>query len=134
MDPHTHKQLLLTRIALDRAQLRLAVDDVRRSASLGRLLGGAFQSPVLRRVWAVGAPADGGGWLGTALALLRRYRLAATALGLITSVVGPRRRLPRFGLLAAVAGGAWVAWRASRAAQGPARRVVGAAVGRAASR
>jgi hypothetical protein len=108
---HARKQVLLTRIALARNELRRDVVQVRRAAQWPHLLRAAFGarfSGVL-----LGASARGD-WLGTALGWLRRYRVAAALVGGAVPMLrgaGRWRRALRIGL---VAGAAWLGWRVVR--------------------
>src|SRR3954465_14103151 len=121
-DREVQRQLLLTRIALERGELRREVDQLRAATSLPplakTLLRSAFGVPP-RPTGATGAD----GWLETALAWLRRYRLASAALGTVFGAAAPtlgrRLRWKRLALFAALGGAAWWGW-ATKA--GPERR------------
>jgi len=112
-DREVQRQLLLTRIALERGELRREVAELRAATSLPplakTLLRSAFGMPA-RPAGASGAD----GWLETALAWLRRYRLASAALGTLFGAAAPTlgRRLPwkRLALLAVLGGAAWWGW------------------------
>ena len=115
IDRHARKQVLLTRIAFERIELRRQVAQVRDAAQLPQLLRAAVGGGGLgRRLFGAGPTAQAGGWLGFALQLLRRYRVAAALLGGVAPTLRGRgrwRRLLRLGLLGAAA---WFGWRAAR--------------------
>jgi hypothetical protein len=117
LDPEARRQLLLTRIAFERHELRRDIDRLRQATTLPQLLRSAFG---LRpgSAWfgaAAGADALGrDGWIGTALAWLRRYRLASSVLGALFGGAAPlmrkRGRWRRLVLLAAAGGAAYWLW------------------------
>jgi len=113
MDPLARKQMLLTRIALDRVELRFDMTRVRHAVSVP-LLWRAFVGEDLGRALFSGAKTDGAGWLRVGLTLLRRYRLAATILASVVPVLRGRRIVRRVGLLGALGVAAWFGWRAVR--------------------
>ena len=113
MDPQARKQMLLTRIALDRVELRFDMTRVRHAVSVP-LLWRAFVGEDLGRALFSGAKTDGAGWLRVGLTLLRRYRLAATILASVVPVLRGRRIVRRVGLLGAFGVAAWFGWRAVR--------------------
>ena len=113
MDPQSRKQLLLTRIALDRVELRFDMTRVRQAVSVP-LLWRALVGADLGRALFSGAKTGGAGWLRVALTLLRRYRLAATILGGIVPVLRGRGGWRRVALLGALGVAAWFGWRAVR--------------------
>ena len=111
IDRQARKQVLLTRIAFERIELRRQVAQVQEAGRLPLVLR-ALLGAGLGKSLLGGAGASG--WLGTALALLRRYRVASTLLGGAASVLTGRgrwRRVLRLGLLGAAA---WFSWRAAR--------------------
>lgn len=114
MDPEARRQLLLTRIALNRAAMRVALAEVRHAASMRRLLGSAIGGALWGGGDGEGRRLGSQGWARVAWTLLRRYRVAAAALGLMPSVAGHWRGLARLTLVALAAGGAWRLWRAGR--------------------
>lgn len=104
-DRAARRQLLLARIALERAELTrdlLALRYAARPASLWRAALGAALGP---------APAGAGtGWLGGALGLLRRYPVFTSAL--LAPLLRRRRWLQRTAIGVAFAGGVLAAlWR-----------------------
>ncbi len=115
LDRHARKQVLLTRIAFDRAELARDLAQVGASARVPNLLRAALGEGVARSLFGSRGTSRTDGWLGLALSLLRRYRVAATLLGVAAPVFRRRgrwRRVARIvGLTAAVALG----WRALRA-------------------
>ncbi len=125
MDAQARKQLLLTRIALDRVELRYGAARVRQAVGaplLWRALFGADIGKALPGGSFGGAKTDGAGWLRLGLTLLRRYRLAATVVGGLAPLLGLRRGAKsgqrsvwrRAARLAAVGTAAWFGWRALR--------------------
>jgi len=119
-DREVQRQLLLTRIALERGELRRDVEELRAATALPplakMLLRSAFGAPP-RAAGASGAD----GWLETALAWLRRYRLASAALGTIFGAAAPtlgrRLRWRSVALLAAMGGAAWWGWATKKGAE-----------------
>ena len=129
MDAQARKQLLLTRIALDRVELRYGAARVRQAVGaplLWRALFGADIGKALPGGSFGGAKTDGAGWLRLGLTLLRRYRLAATVLGGLAPLLGLRRGAKsgqrsvwrRAARLAALGTAAWFGWRALRRRNG----------------
>ena len=116
-DPEARRQLLLTRIAFERSELRRDVERLRQATTLPHLVRSVFG---LRpgSGWfsaATGAGAQGSGdWIGTALAWLRRYRLASSVLGTVFGGAAPllrkRGRWRRLVLFAAAGGAAYWVW------------------------
>ena len=123
MDDFSRKQLLLTRIAIDRAELRASVVRVRQAVGVPLLVRAVLGADLGRTLFGAGAGAGGGAdWLRTGLALLRRYRWAATLIGGIAPMLRARergrkgwRRVLRLG---AVAVAAWYGWRVLRGGPG----------------
>lgn len=134
MTPHDRKELLLTRIAIERAQLGHDLQQIRGAAMPSRWLPGAL------RQWAFGnarsAPATGGGsarpsagpgFTPTAahltalilqvMALARRHRASLSLAGTVLTWLGRRKRWGGWLLLAGLgaAGAAW--WTQARGAQ-----------------
>jgi hypothetical protein len=125
MDPQLRKQLLLTRIALDRVELRYGTTQVRQSFG-APLLWRALVGAGVGKASFGGGKTDAAGWLRLGLTLLRRYRLAATVLGGLAPLLGLRRQA-KGGLrstwrralgLAAIGTAAWFGWRALRSGSG----------------
>ena len=111
MDRHARKQVLLTRIAFERAELRGELAHVNKAARLPNLLRGAIGGHLGQSLFGAAGPAGQGGWVGLALSLLRRYRVAAALLGSAAPILRGRggwRRIVRVGALAAAA---YVGWR-----------------------
>ena len=116
-DRDAHKQLLLTRIAIERLTLRRDAARVQRAVNVPQLLRSAVGAAGIgRALFGAGAlPTSASGWLATALSLLKRYRMAAALMsGAAPMVLGrkPIRRLLRLGTLAAAGAGLWFGWRA----------------------
>lgn len=110
-DRDARKQLLLTRIAFERNELRSELARVNQAARLPNLLRGAVGGKLGRSLFGAAGPAGQGGWVGLALSLLRRYRVAAALLGSVAPIVRGRggwRSALRVGGLA-VAG--YFGWR-----------------------
>lgn len=122
MDPQIRKQLLLTRISLDRVELRYGAAQVRQSVGAPLLWRALVGADIGKALFGGGAKTDGAGWLRLGLTLLRRYRLAATVLGSLAPLLGLRRSANgvrrsiwrRAVRLAAVGTAAWFGWRALR--------------------
>lgn len=121
MDPQIRKQLLLTRIALDRVELRYGAARVRQSVGAPLLWRAIVGADIGKALFGSGKT-DGAGWLRLGLTLLRRYRLAATVLGGLAPLLGLRRSAKssqrstwrRAVRLAAIGTAAWFGWRALR--------------------
>lgn len=112
LDRHARKQVLLTRIAFERSELRNELAQINRAARLSNLLRGAFGGTLGKSLFGAAGPAGQGGWVGLALSLLRRYRVAAALLGGLAPILHGRggwRRVARIGGLAAAA---YFGWRA----------------------
>lgn len=117
MDDLSRKQLLLTRIAIDRAELRASVVRVRQAVGVPWLLRAVIGADLGRAL--LGAGSSGGAdWLRAGLALLRRYRWAAALVSGVAPLLGSRRpgrngwrRVIRLGALGVAA---WFGWRALR--------------------
>ncbi len=110
MDRHARKQVLLTRIAFERVELRSELARVNRAARLPNLLRGAIGGGLGQSLFGAAGPAGQGGWVGLALSLLRRYRVAAALLGGAAPLMRGRggwRRVVRLGGLAAAAYAGW---------------------------
>lgn len=119
MDRHARKQVLLTRIAFERAELRGELAQISQAARLPNLLRGAIGGSIGKSLFGAAGPAGQGGWVGLALSLLRRYRVVAALLGGAAPILRGRggwRRVVRVGGLAAVAFFGW------RLVQGRAKR------------
>jgi hypothetical protein len=124
-DPETHRQLLLTRIALERSQLRRDVERLRQATTLPHLLRSALGLRPGTSWFGATTRTDAQGhtdWIGTALAWLRRYRLATSVLGALFGGAAPllrkRGRWRRLLLLAAAGGAAYWIWSNSRSGSG----------------
>ena len=112
MDRHARKQVLLTRIAFDRSQLRGDIARVSQAARLPNLLRGVVGGPVARSLF--GAPsvvATRGGWVGLALTLLRRYKVAASLIASAAPLVRGRGRWQQVLRLTVLGAAAWASWQ-----------------------
>lgn len=110
IDRHARKQVLITRIAFERAELRSEFAHVSAAARLPNLLRGAIRGNLGQSLFGAAGPAGQGGWVGLALSLLRRYRVAAALLGGAAPILRGRggwRRVARIGGLAAAAYFGW---------------------------
>lgn len=125
-DPEARRQLLLTRIAFERNELRRDLERLRQATTLPQLLRSALGLRPGSGLFGAAGGADAlgrNGWIGTALAWLRRYRLASTVAGTIFGGAVPllrkRGRWRRLLLLATAAGGAayWL-WNNARRESG----------------
>ena len=122
-DPEARRQLLLTRIAFERNELRREVEQLREATTLPHLVRSALGLRPGAGGWFGGAAAtDAQGhtdWFRIGLAWLRRYRLATSVVGTLFGGAAPllrkRGRWRRTAFLAAAAGGAayWV-WNNTR--------------------
>ena len=107
IDRHARKQVLITRIAFERAALRGELARLHLAARLPNLLRAAVGESLGRSLFGA---AGQGGWVTVALSLLRRYRVAAALLGSVAPVLRGRggwRRLVRLGSLAAALYAGW---------------------------
>ena len=112
IDRHARKQVLITRIAFERAALRNEVARVHEAARLPNLLRGAIGGGLGRSLFGAAGAAAGRqrGWVAVALSLLRRYRVVAALLGGVAPVLRGRggwRRVLRLGSLAAALYAGW---------------------------
>ena len=126
MDRDARKQVLLTRIAFERIELRRDVARVEQAARIPNLLRaavGAGLAPSLLKKFssrkrggllsgALMGDAPEGGWMGTALSMLQRYRVAAALLGSAVPLFKRRRMVTRIVKLGAVGAAVWLGWRA----------------------
>jgi hypothetical protein len=114
MDRDARKQVLLTRIAFERIELRRDLALVEQSVHVPRILravlGGGLGSVFAK----ASLDKNAGNWAALALSMLRRYRVAATLLGGLVPMVTGRSGWRRVVRLGAVAAAAWFGWRAMR--------------------
>ena len=112
IDRHARKQLLLTRITFERTELRNELARVRHAARPAHLLRGVFGAELARSLFggASGAAAHGG-WIGVALSLLRRYRVAAALLGGVAPILRGRGGWRRIVKLGGIAAAVYAGWR-----------------------
>ena len=114
LDNEARRQLLLTRIAFERDELRRDINRLHHAASLPQLLRSTLGIR-LKPDWFGPDGTGRDGWIGTALAWLRRYRLATTVAGTLFGGAAPllrkRGRWRRLVLLVAAGGVAYWVWR-----------------------
>ena len=122
VDRHARKQVLLTRIAFQRNELRREFAQVRHATEprqmLRALVGGSLGGTIGRALFGSGSAATGD-LLAQGLAWLRRYRVAAALVGSAIPVLrggGRWRRVLRIGV---IAGAAWLGWRVVRKREQP---------------
>ena len=125
LDPEARRQLLLTRIAFERNELLRDIDRLQQATTLPKLVRSLLGLRPGSGWFGVAAGADAlgrDGWISTALAWLRRYRLASTVLGTLFGGAAPLLRKGglwrRLGLLAAAGGAVYVYWLWSTARRG----------------
>ena len=116
-DPEARRQVLLTRIAFERSELRRDVERLRQATTLPHLIRSALGLRAGSGWFGAASSADAQGgtdWISTALAWLRRYRLASSVLGALFGGAAPllrkRGRWRRLVLLAAAGGAAYWVW------------------------
>lgn len=143
MDRHARKQVLLTRIAFERRQLRGELAQLGNAARWPNLLRDVVGSAARGAAGGAGSGSDhpigsivgalfgatrqaaNGNWVGVAASLLQRYRWVAALLGTAAPLVrGQRgwRRLVRVGGLAGVVWLGWCAYRRRRQGSEPPMR------------
>jgi ABC-type phosphonate transport system ATPase subunit len=122
VDRHARKQVLLTRIAFQRNELRREFAQVRHATEprqlLRALVGDSLGGTIGRALFGAG-PAAAGDLLAQGLAWLRRYRVTAALIGSIMPALrggGRWRRVLRVGV---IAGAAWLGWRVVRKREKP---------------
>jgi hypothetical protein len=117
MDRDARKQVLLTRIAFERIELRRDMARLQEAASVPNLVRAAVGDNVARTIFGAMIPGKTA-WLPLAMSLLRKYKVAATLLAGVTPALGGRglKRLTKY---AAVASAAWAAWQVVRAFRAP---------------
>jgi hypothetical protein len=114
MDRHARKQVLLTRIAFERMELRRDLARLQEAASVPNLVRAAAGESLGKTLLAAMVPGKSS-WWPLALALLRRYRVAATlAAGFLPGLRVSGRGVKRVVKIAAIASVAWFGWRAAR--------------------
>ena len=111
------KQVLLTRIAYQRNELRREFAQVRHATEprqlLRALVGDSLGATIGRTLFGGGAAASRD-LLAQGLAWLRRYRVAAALVGSVMPVLPGGGRLRRVLRIGVIAGAAWLGWRAVR--------------------
>jgi hypothetical protein len=110
LDRDARKQVLLTRIAFERADLRSELGQVNQAMRLPNLLRLAVGGGLIKSLLGSTAPAAGTGWLGTAWQLVTRYRVAATLLGSAAPILR-RQGWGRLAALGAAGAALWFGWR-----------------------
>jgi hypothetical protein len=111
LDRHARKQVLLTRIAFDRTQLRSDLTRLSQASRLSNLLRGVVGGSVIRSLFGAPSPANQGGWVGLALSLFRRYRIAAALIGGAAPIVRGRGGWRRVLRVAGLGAAAWLSWQ-----------------------
>ena len=111
MDRHARKQVLLTRIAFERAELRADLARVNQAARLPNMLRGAIGGKLGKSLFGAAGPAGQGGWVGLALSALRRYRVAAALLGSAAPILSGRGGIRRLLKVGGVAAAGYFGWR-----------------------
>jgi hypothetical protein len=112
-DRHARKQVLLTRIAFQREQLRVDLAQVRHAAEpqqLARALLGDSLGGTIGRALFGGGARNTSDLLGQALAWMRRYRMVAALVGGVLPALRGRGRWRRALRLSVIAGAAWLGW------------------------
>ena len=112
LDRHARKQVLLTRIAFERADLRSELARASQAVRLPNLLRRAVGGGVAKSLLGLSGGAPQGSWLGVAWRLLRRYRVAAALLGSAAPMLRRRGWLRSGARIGALAAAAWFGWRA----------------------
>jgi len=118
-DRSVRRQLLLTRIAVERVQLTHDLQRLRQSASPRRLLQAGFAATPLAGLFSrpagAGTGAGTSSWAETLFTLWQRWRRVAPVFGpaasLLSPLFGRHRWLRRAALWAALAGGLLAARR-----------------------
>ena len=113
MDRHARKQVLLTRIAFERMELRRDLARVQQATNVSSLLHAALGDNLGKTLLGAVFPGKGT-WLPLALSMLRRYRVAAALVGGLAPALGGRRGWRRIVKLAALASAGWLGWRAAQ--------------------
>jgi hypothetical protein len=119
LDRHARKQVLLTRIAFERADLRGEIAHLSRAVRWPNLLRGAVGGGLAKTLLGATGAAAPAGWLGVAWQLLKRYRVAAALLGGAAPLLRRRGWLRGGARLGALAAAAWVGWRAINGREPP---------------
>ena len=112
-DREARKQVLLTRIAFGRGDLRSELGRVQEAVRLPNLLRLAVGGGLIGSLLGSAAPMAGAGWLGIAWQLVKRYRVAAALLGSAAPMLRSRGGL-RLGALVGLCSAAWLGWRRLR--------------------
>jgi hypothetical protein len=106
---HARKQVLLTRIAFQRDQLRREWVQVQHA-----LIGDSLGATISRLLFGRRPGGSSDDLIGQALGWLRRYRVAATLVGGVAPLLRGGGRWRRGLRLAAIAGAGWLGWRTVR--------------------
>jgi hypothetical protein len=113
MDRHARKQVLLTRIAFERMELRRDLARVQQATNVSSLLRTVAGDNLGKTLLGAMLPGKSS-WLPMALSLLRRYKVAAALVGGLAPTLGGRKGWRRIGTVAALASAAWLGWRAAQ--------------------
>ena len=107
------KQVLLTRIAFQRNELRREFVQMRHATEPRQLLRAVVGDSFARTLFGTGK-AGTGDLVGQALAWLRRYRVAAALVGSAAPLLRGGGRWRRMLRVAVIAGAGWLGWRMVR--------------------
>lgn len=120
LDRAARKQVLLTRIAFERSQMRGDVAQLRESSQVGNLLRGFFSGNKWTRSLFGGSDPrtrkrgkrdSQEGWLPTALTMFSRYRTAATVVAALAPILGSMAGMGRLVKWGGVAVAGFIGWR-----------------------
>jgi ABC-type phosphonate transport system ATPase subunit len=122
-DRYARKQVLLTRIAFQRNEMRRGFAQMRHATEprqlLRALVGNSLGGTIGRALFGAG-PAVAGDLIAQGLAWLRRYRVTAALVGSVIPALssggGRWRRVLRIGV---IAGAAWLGWSVVRKREQP---------------
>lgn len=119
LDRAARKQVLLTRIAFERADLRGELSRMNQAVRLPNLLRLAVGGGLAKSLLGSASTPAGTGWLGAAWTLLKRYRVAAAVLGGVAPGLRRRGWVRHGARLGALGAAAWFAWRQLRGRDKP---------------
>lgn len=126
LDKAARKQVLLTRIAFERSQMRGDVAQLKESSQFSNLLRGFFSgNKWTRSLFGSGRSRSSGssrnrgrsrsgpqeGWLPAAMTLFSRYRTAATVVAALTPILGSWAGIGRLLKWGGLATAGFVGWR-----------------------
>lgn len=122
LDRAARKQVLLTRIAFERSQMKGDVAQLRESSQVTNLLRSFFRgNKWTRSLFGSGRPRvqgqrgrrgqQEGGWLSVAMTMFTRYRTAATVVAALTPILGSVAGIGRLLKWGGVAAAGFIGWR-----------------------